>query len=53
MVVLREHSRIVVWNDADFPHGCRGTSVWADEDSAQVDADFPCRRVRIFRADSG
>ena len=32
-------------NDADFPHGCRGTS-------ARADADLPCRRARIFRADS-
>ena len=29
-----------------FLHGCCGTSV-------QADADFPCRRAQIFRADSG
>ena len=46
MVVPRRHPRIVVRNDADFPHRCRGTS-------AQADADFPCGRARIFRADSG
>ena len=60
MVVLRGHPRIVVRNDTNFPHGCRGTSARADADSAradadsaQADADFPCRRARIFRADSG
>ena len=53
MVVPRGHPRIVVRNDANFPHGCRGTSARADADSAQADADFPCRRARIFRADSG
>ena len=42
MVVPREHPRIVVRNDADFPHGCRGTSARADTDSAQADANFPC-----------
>ena len=30
-------------NDADFPHGCRGTS-------ARAGADLPCGRARIFRA---
>ena len=29
------------------------TSALADVDSVQADADFPCRRARIFRADSG
>ena len=33
-----------VRNDADFPHGCRGTS-------ARADVDFLCGRVRIFHAD--
>ena len=46
MVVLRGHPWIVVRNDVDFPHGCRGTSVRAD-------ADFPCGRAQIFLADSG
>ena len=32
------------WNDADFPHGRRGTS-------ARAGADLPCGQVRIFRAD--
>ena len=49
MVVSRGHPRIVVRNDVDFPHGCRGTSTWADADSAQADADFLCGRARIFR----
>ena len=40
------YPRIVVQNDTDFPHGCRGTS-------ARADVDFPCGRARIFRADSG
>ena len=38
MVVPRGHPRIVVRNDADFPHGCRGTS-------AQADTNFPCGGV--------
>ena len=42
MVVPRGHPRIVVWNDADIPHGCHGSSAWADVDSAQADADFSC-----------
>ena len=33
------------WNDADFPHGCRGTS-------ARAGADLLRRRAGIFRADS-
>ena len=53
MVVLRGHLRIVVRNDADFPHGCCRTSARVNADSAQVDADFPCRRAWIFLADSG
>ena len=35
MIVPRGHPRIVVRNDADLPHGCRGSS-------ARVDADFSC-----------
>ena len=35
MVVLRGHPQIVVQNDTDFPHGCRGTS-------ARADADLSC-----------
>ena len=42
MVVPCGHPRIVVRNDADFPHGCRGTSARADADSTQADADFSC-----------
>ena len=53
MVVQRGHPRIVVRSDVDFPHRCRGTSAWADADSAQADANFLCRRARIFHADSG
>ena len=37
VVVPRRHPRIVVPNNADLPHGCRGSSARADE-------DFPCRR---------
>ena len=40
MVVPRRHTQIVVRNDADFPHGCCGTSTLADSDSAQVDTYF-------------
>ena len=53
MVVPRGHPQIVIQNDADFPHWCRGTSARADADSAQGDTDFPCGRAQIFRADSG
>ena len=41
VVVPRGHPRIVVRNDANFLHGCRGTSARADTDSAQADSDFP------------
>ena len=53
MVVLRRHPQIVVRNDADLLRGCCGSSARADEDSAQVDADFLCGQARIFCADSG
>ena len=53
MVVPHGHPRIVVQNDADFPHGCHGNSAQADADSTQADADFPCGRARILCADSG
>ena len=46
MLVPRGHPRIVVRNDADFPHECRGTSTRAD-------VDFSCGQARIFHADSG
>ena len=35
MVVLHRHPRIVVQNDADLLHGCRGSS-------ARADVDLPC-----------
>ena len=38
---------------AELPRGCCGTSAQAGADSARVDADLPCGRARIFRADSG
>ena len=31
--------RIVVRNDADLPHRCRGSSARVDADSAQADTD--------------
>ena len=47
-------------NDADFPHGRRGNSARAPRifraggrgSSVRAGADLPCRRARIFRADS-
>ena len=45
VVVPRGHPQIVVWNDADFPHGCHGTS-------AQADTDFLCGRAQI-RVENG
>ena len=43
MVVPRRHPRIVVRNDADFPHRCRGTSAQADADfPVWAGADLPC-----------
>ena len=45
MVVPRGTTRIFRTGAAEFPRGCRGTSVRAG-------ADLPRRRARIFRADS-
>ena len=44
MVVPRGTTRIFRTGAAEFPRGCCGTSVRAD-------ADLPCGRARIFRAD--